>query len=123
MELDDFLEDIRLSFAPFDESLEKGLPGVVDLVVTEDPDIHPDRRALSSPVADAVAWSAEMRVTEGFLGLYLRQDQTIALRGVSIGRDIGNGPEFSRFIDWNDVMGQLGLTASWMPIQPDQDLR
>jgi hypothetical protein len=117
--LDDFLDDIRLSFAPPGDGLEGGgLAGVVSTAVAEDPDLHPDRTAMRGPGADAVAWMATIDVTEGFLGLYLRQPQTITVRGVSIGRDTAAGPEFSRFIDWNDVMGQLGLTASWLPIQP-----
>jgi hypothetical protein len=63
----------------------------------------------------AIVWEYSGVHTEPINGIRPTQRE-VTVRGVTIVDHTGKEPAFHRYIDWAEVMGQLGLTITGRPI-------
>lgn len=71
--------------------------------------------SLTNGDATAVVWRFECTHSGLFQGLKPR-DKPVTIRGVTIVDDTGeDGPLLQRFVDWNEVMADLGMYANYRP--------
>src|SRR4051794_33945345 len=69
---------------------------------------------LVSDTHAAVQWSWDCSHTGLFQGLKTR-GVALTIRGVTIVDDEKGEPVFQRYVDWSEVMQQLGMYASFRP--------
>ena len=72
-------------------------------------DLH-THGTISNERVTAVVWRYETRPRADAWGV--AADRRVFVHGATFVDDSGNGPRFSRYIDWHGVFGDLGVAAA-----------